>query len=510
MAASNKPGPIHFVAIGLFMLSIVLGVVAFLMHRDYKEAIARERSVQDELNTVQTDRTTKSEELTALKEVIGFGGMSNIGINDDENPETVIGAAKSSIEEFGKAFEAPSYNETVINMSAGITTLTKEKVQRVADYSELNKKFLELEDRHQSDKDILIEKKLEAEDKLKKEIAIKAEEVGKRDKQIKESKERVRELELEKATLRDDYDREIDKLSDDNEKLARINDDLRDKQYAESKLSFEIADGRITRVDHVVGLVWLNLGRADGLKPRTTFSVYQKDNQSVGRNVSDIKGTIEVVSILGAHESEARIVSDFSSNPIFRGDLIYTPIWEVGRVNKFSFVGLIDIDGDKRSDRDKLHEIVESSGGVIDNEVDDTGASTGKGLTVDTRFLVFGRIPDVREVLENEKPAIIAMQSQKVDYIKQARLNAVRIINLSEFLAFIGYHPSRRVWAPGEDSPFHLELGRRKTKSNGYKRPIPVKETSTGNYGTSRRKVKRGYSSGKTEKIFRSTRGTNR
>lgn len=505
MAASNRPGPIHFVAIGLFMLCIVLGVVAFLSHRDYTEAVAREKAVQEELTTSNADRTTKADEIAELKKVVGFPSMSVVGINDTDNTETVLGAAQSSINQYGGSFAAPSFNETIISMREALNKLTSEKVKAAAEYQELNEKYSALETRHRGAEDIIDKKRRDAEEKLNQQITYANDEIAKRDKEIKKREEEIQSKNLEIAQITQELEGQIDDLKIETEKLANINDELRDKQSKESKLSFQIPDGKITRVDHEVGLVWLNLGRIDGLKPRTMFSVYDNDNQSVGSDVTDIKGTIEVVRIIGPHEAEARIVSDDPRRPIFQDDFVYTPLWEVGQVNRFSFVGLIDIDGDKLSDRGKLHDIIANTGSIIDNEVDDNGVSTGEGLTVDTRFLVLGRIPDVKEVLENEKAAIIEMQRLKVEYIKQARLNAVPIINLNEFLDFIGYHPSRRVWSPGSDSPFYLELGKRNSSTTLYNRKVPLDDDVTGAYGTKKRTVN--TSNSKQDKIFRGTRG---
>ena len=107
----------------------------------------------------------------------------------------------------------------------------------------------------------------------------------------------------------------------------------------------------MTWVDQRRGVVWINLGRADGLQPLTTFSVYPEKPTSVTKESA--KASIEVTAIRGEHEAEARIMPGDTSklaDPIMPRDKIYSPVWSRGTKKHFALAGFMDIDGDGRSD----------------------------------------------------------------------------------------------------------------------------------------------------------------
>ena len=237
---------------------------------------------------------------------------------------------------------------------------------------------------------------------------------------------------------------------------------LKDKIDNLEKLSFEAADGVIRRVEHNSNTVWINLGDADYLKPRMTFSVYAKENLGVGRGAEDIKGKIEVTRILEPHMAEARVVEEDLYRPMVSGDLIYTPIWDPGRIEKISVIGGIDLDGDGRSDREQFHQMMAVAGCVIDNEVDEDGVRTPKDgkITVNTRFFVKGDIPELPDVTGDEaKAKVREIQRHFNEMREEARSNGVRVIKMNDFLAYIGYHTKRRTFLPGQNRPWNLKAG---------------------------------------------------
>ena len=154
---------------------------------------------------------------------------------------------------------------------------------------------------------------------------------------------------------------------------------------------FENPDGKITWVNQKQRLVWVNLGRADGLMRQTNFSVYDHDENGVTN--AEAKARLEVVRVVGDHLAEARIIEDLPSNPILPGDLIHTPSWSAGQHIHFALAGTMDINGDGVSDFDLVKNIILLNGGVIDAEVREDGTRDGK-ITIGTRYLVLGNPPD--------------------------------------------------------------------------------------------------------------------
>jgi hypothetical protein len=78
--------------------------------------------------------------------------------------------------------------------------------------------------------------------------------------------------------------------------------------------------GKITRVDWQERQVYINLGSAHGIKPEVTFNIFGAAWN--GRADKDLKGTIEVIRVLDANSSLARITSvyDADGREIVLGD----------------------------------------------------------------------------------------------------------------------------------------------------------------------------------------------
>ncbi|NOX56831.1 MAG: hypothetical protein GXP27_20800, partial [Planctomycetes bacterium] len=238
------------------------------------------------------------------------------------------------------------------------------------------------------------------------------------------------------------------------------------------------------------------------------------------RGRDDIKGAIEVINVIDAHTSVARILEDDIYRPILPGDPIYTPLWSPGRQEVISFVGIIDLDGDGESDREELHDLVAGAGARIDNEVLDDGRriyytdfpnhyvefdyeSGRPGIDVHTKFLVIGQIPDVNSVaLEKEKDQIENILKHLDAMRKEARRQGVRIVSLNDFLSWIGYKPKRRLHIPGvAGRPYTLKAGAR---SAAVDEVVGERESSgsvSGVYSRSRR-LRQPTSSGQTSKLF--------
>ncbi|HUG66154.1 MAG TPA: hypothetical protein VMM76_00275 [Pirellulaceae bacterium] len=207
---------------------------------------------------------------------------------------------------------------------------------------------------------------------------------------------------------------------------------------------FEAPDGRVAWVNQESRTVWVNLGMADGLRRQTTFSVYDHDAMNVApgaggkigddeeasrRKIDERKGMIEITRVIDQHLAEARIVDDYTADPILPGDQIFSPAWKPGRKVRFALVGFMDIDGDARSDRDLVRNIISAGGGLIDAEVHDDGAVEGE-LSANTRYLVRGTPPDGSDA---------TLMKEYTDMIGQSETLGIEQINLHKLLDLMGY-----------------------------------------------------------------------
>lgn len=154
-----------------------------------------------------------------------------------------------------------------------------------------------------------------------------------------------------------------------------------------------------------------------------------------------------VTEILGKHEAVARIIDEDLERPITKDDLVYSPAWSANLEIVISIVGLIDMDGDGQSDRERFHEMMASSNITIDNEVDGEGVRTGKGISVNTNLLVVADIPNLSDEanLPSEIKTVKAIARAHEKMVYEAREQSVRIITLKDFLQFLGYPRTQRL-----------------------------------------------------------------
>jgi hypothetical protein len=193
------------------------------------------------------------------------------------------------------------------------------------------------------------------------------------------------------------------------------------------------ADGRIIGVEQKYGTVTINLGSADGLRPQVTFSVADAGLDDAA--AAEKKATIEVTRILGPHMAEAKITTDKSTNPLLRGDRIYSQVWDRGRQVGFGIAGLVDVDGDGTDDLNQLKSIIAASGGVVDAAPDAQGAKEGE-LKVTTRYLILGERPNDARFAE--------LQKSWAELGSEAETLGIETIPLAEFLSLMGWQRDTR------------------------------------------------------------------
>lgn len=503
-AASNKPVGLQITLVIFVLLTLVFAVVAFSFHR--------------ELSKQTADAAKAKNDMEAQKRL--FGDASN----DKRTLITVLGASQDQRVEDPAANDAGTVkgvaNDTIKKTGphAGSNLLdTLEKVQTALATSESNRQLLETQLQKQNQENIALEGRYRAisleHDKAKQKAEADLQDLIRKRDELLTAKDR------ENASLRKDWNdaqAEIQNLNEQQEKerkrfseeitrLEGINDKIRTELDELKQVSFEVADGLIRRVENSTKMVWINLGTADYLKPRVTFSVYARDNSGIGRGQEEIKGKIEVTRIIDAHMSEAKILDEDLYRPMAPGDQIYSPLWNPGRIEKFSLIGTMDLDRDGRDDRELLHQIIATAGAAIDNEVDDNGNRTPPESQINeqTKFLVLGDIPDIATLTKPEDKD----RAQKVmDHLKamqkEARLSGVRIVSLSDFLSYIGYKPKRRLFQPGQEHPYNLNQGAHSPAVNA---PLERNRDSTGNVSGAinrNKNKKQDISPGETSKLF--------
>ena len=464
MAAANKPTAVHYSLIVFVMTTIIGLVAAFLYRRDLLEETAKLNVADDKARTAQALSDSLASQILAIKDVIGHG-YDQVGTKEDTNPTTVLGAMKQDIATYAPDLQAATYKDVLASLSQELTNAKREVASLQASLNDhrermgaLQAQYQQMVNEHDEAKRAALEDNTAVVQKQKEYVDAKNQEIA-------AAEERARNAQSQYEELREQTDAQIDELQNEITLLTTRNDMLQNRYNEALDVSFEVEDGNVVHVDQSRLLVWINLGEADGLRKQTTFSVYRRGHQGVGRRGQgasyggeDIKAAIEVTEILGAHRAEARIIEQDVAYPIMPGDPIYTPLWTAGRAEKFAVVGMIDIDGDDRNDREEFHEIVRSAGAEIGLEVSDQGETIGGPLTSDIKMLIVGDIPVYTDAPnERLRAEYQAISQAHTTLEKTARQQGVRVITLPDFLTLIGYRPTRRIWTQGAD--WNLKAG---------------------------------------------------
>ena len=153
--------------------------------------------------------------------------------------------------------------------------------------------------------------------------------------------------------------------------------------------------------------IYINLGRADGLRPGVRFGVVNSDESRVAD--AQPKARIEVVEVISGseHLSRCKVLSDRTPITILRGDSIYSPAWQPGRKVEFALAGKLDINGDGIDDRETIKTMIAQNGGLVTMDLPPTGTGSGE-LSVTTRWLVIGddfKVLDEGGALESKAKA---------------------------------------------------------------------------------------------------------
>lgn len=504
-AASNKPGAVHYALIVFVMITVVLGIVSYMNHREFSDKSASFTEQEAKLSNATKMLKNADDQVQTLKKLTG----RNFDLVDDPtnpaNANTVKQGALKDMQDFGKEFAGKDYAETLQKMREALDAAGADRDSKAAQVAQLQKDLQAERDRLNSKVDTASKAQSKAESDKRDVIAT-------QDERLKAKQDEVDRLKQENNTLTADLQQEREagesarkKFTQEITNLENRIDYLRDKLSNMEKDSFEVADGLVQRVDNASKMVWINLGDADFLKPRMTFSVYAKESQGVGRGAEDVKGKIEVTRILGPHIAEARIVDEDLFRPMVVNDLLYTPLWSPGLVEKFAFVGLIDLDGDGKSDWEEMKQLLAISGASVETFVDDTGKRLPEGskITVHTKFLVLGEVPELDQIVnEDEKEKVGEIRKHLTEMTKEARANGVRTIKLNDFLAYIGFESKRRTFRPGQERPFNLKSGASSTAVN---EPLGDRASSgnvSGSFNTKRKSAPQNTSDGSTSKLF--------
>jgi flagellar basal body-associated protein FliL len=202
---------------------------------------------------------------------------------------------------------------------------------------------------------------------------------------------------------------------------------------------------KIVRLDPRGQMPYINLGSADHVTPQLTFSVHGVGPN--GKPLPTVKGTIEVIKVLGDHLSQARVTSaaDPNRDPIMKGDMLFNPSWHPTQKKHVALVGLIDLTGDGRDSLPEMMRGLQRQNVEVDAWMDPKDASIqGKGITNQTDYLVVGLGSESLTGARGRDPKFgPAVDKAIKDMKEKAAANGVAIVTLKKYLELIGYQVPR-------------------------------------------------------------------
>jgi hypothetical protein len=414
-----------FLIISIFF-SLVCAVLGFLAWRAYSEEAQRYTALENTNRSTQTQVSNLTAENESFREMIGFGASDNAAdiktAFDEEMKTRGAGVADEGSRNYRKVSE--TLYADVQRLAASEASL-KDQVKDLnnslsAKEAETTSQINQFDKQRKDAEAALANERNTFNEDRKKLEAVQRDLMATVEKQSTEHKAELEKFAAEKAELEKELAEQIRAVK------------LFAEQRQDEPGSFEVADGRISWVNQN-GTVWINLGSLDSLRRQVTFSVYDADEHDAEK--AEKKGSIEVTRILGEHMAEARITDDNSTNPILTGDRIYSQVWQPGKKLHFALTGLIDVDGDTRSDMQLARELIELNGGVVDAYVADDGTIEGT-IEATTRYLVLGDRPE--SVTQAKAQESWNTMNQTADSL------GVETITLSQFLSHMGYKPQDR------------------------------------------------------------------
>lgn len=206
--------------------------------------------------------------------------------------------------------------------------------------------------------------------------------------------------------------------------------------------------GKVLRMDRTGGLVYIDLGFADTVKPQLTFSVFPGGSQKAK---GDPKAKIEVVNVLAAHLSACRVTETADArDPILANDALFNIAWSPSLKQHISVAGLIDLGGDGSDNTEEFMRGLEKQNIVIDSFMDtkDKEFAVKGEMTFKTNYLVLGEVPNIDRQLADTDPRL--EQAKKVltrlsEMQNEAGRLGVTIVPARRFMALVGYKTPKSI-----------------------------------------------------------------
>jgi len=269
------------------------------------------------------------------------------------------------------------------------------------------------------------------------------------------------------------------------EKIVAIEKKLKNKDLEAQNLSNQLAltktqgnevaknirsDFRIVSIDRFGSQPYINIGSADMVKTQDTFSIHAIGPD--GRPRPEVKGTVEVINVVGEHLSQCRVltVKDTGRDPIMKGDVVFNPTWNPQARKRIAVLGIIDLTGDGK---DQIYEFIrqmERQGVIIDAFLDPTTFEVRNtpGITPKTDFLIEGDGLDAVTAPRGMTPEKTEALNKAIKEMRtSAKENGVISVDLRKYLEMSGFRVPKNYFQMGPNSNAQFSRGNPLAKPAG-------------------------------------------
>lgn len=364
-SAALLAGSIVVVLIGIGVL-----VVAYLERGDKEDALAQSEADLRRARAALQDEISK---YRALSKYVGFKGaeeLSSVPIMRNfcgERGLYVEGRVKKTLQR---------YIEELENERNAVRTEAVNLKREAEEHRQKEKETLEELNSFEQQKNAEIEKQHENRKVLDAKLRRTREENRQRIEMIMKSIEAIGAeiYEIEQQWLKEklELEKEIAELQ------KRIDTVKMTKELAKERI--EEADGRILAVDSEMRYAYIDIGRKDGVTRGGVFLVF--DLLKGGKKKE--KGEVRVEEV-HEHVSKVSIIKEFDpDDPVVKGDLIFSEVFEREKVKVFVFIGRMR---GKYTNEEARRKIMEVGWQVADKVTPETSyVVLGEGFEEDENF----------------------------------------------------------------------------------------------------------------------------
>ncbi len=257
----------------------------------------------------------------------------------------------------------------------------------------------------------------------------------------------------------------LDEARSKHPEIRELNDvyDLLARQFEPaSSYVHDQPKGEIVRVG-ANGLIYINLGSAEHVRPGLTFSVLPAGSTGRAAASKERKAAIEVVTVMDAHLSSAKVIDagNLVRNPLLVGDLLFNPSWDPNQMVHIAIAGIIDLNGDGRDDTQDLIRQLRAQGVEVDAYLDLKDRTVKGAMNERTSYLVLGDrpVPNPNLVIKENNPLAqgqMDILKNMDDMAAKAKDLGVTRVTYRRFLAMIGYRLPKGAAESDLGSPSYL------------------------------------------------------